>query len=1165
MASRCMFNYLAVGCWNIEGVYEKVNSIKVCKLNDISFQNTLNKFDILCLQETHLSPEDIIPEFKGYVFKSHCRKISGKNRYFGGIFIFIRESIKNGVKVDHKFDEDALEITYLKNFFGLDKDIKNLFTYASPINSCYTKSRTMNVLDKIETTYIDGGNNLIIMGDLNGRTKLGEDFVRDKTDNHSPINVPSYYSRDTALGRKNMDEHVIDTQGKVILELCKSSKLRILNGRTPGDDHGGFTRFPSNFTDKPSVIDYALCSEPLMNEVLYFSVLPFTGLSDHCCISLKIKANVKIQTIPPSENRPIEPGKKVTTKQTFVYDKSRKHVYEQALNHDKNIETLKYFFEQEKMTSDNIDVGISKLNDILVSAAKKSGFIKRSKLEKKHKTQNTQNWFTKECKGRRDVFRQCSKKNSNNPFDRNIRKKFIDARAAYKKICRKSEKSYRHHLTKKLMEIGQNEPKLFWKIVNQMNNWGKKQTDLVDKIPPDKWISYFKELLNDKRHTMNKAETFEFDPTFDPILDSNLSSLELREALASLKTGKASGPDGILTEYLKIFGHTFETVLLKILRCIFVEHIYPSQWTVNFLKPIYKKGNSGDPDNYRGIAIGSALAKLFSIILLNRLTKYINQEKLISVKQIGFMKGTGTSDHIFLLQTIIEKVVRKGRKRLYAAFIDFKKAYDTVDRDLLIRRLKSLGINGIFLRNIIAMYKRTEYSIKFKKGNSQPVFSSMGLKQGCPLSPMLFNLYIDDIDDIYDESCSPVEFQDTKINHFLYADDLVLLSLTSEGLQNCLDRVHNFAKNKRLTVSTKKSKTMIFNQAGIMIHNPFVFDNEILEQVQSFCYLGFDVKCSGTVKHAMNVLRDKANKALRPLLGAIARFDIPVRTSIRLFHSFISPILLYNSENWFTLTDKKLKNFSKDKIIDGISVSKIDITHRKLLKFALGVSKSCPNLSMYGETGEIPISFKSYRLALNFWYRVTNLPDNTLVKKALLENIRLRTNWIMTIEKLIDCFNLSDKIGNHPKFKRHTKIEIDRAYIDHWTTELSKSDSSRLNFYKDIKGVFKMEKYLHLPMEQRRAISKIRCSDHHLEIEKGRHKNIPRSERKCRLCSLGEIETEQHFLLKCDAYNTLRKKYETLELTSIAKLFNEVDGETLGNYLVEAFTFRKNYLDSNRT
>ena len=96
----------------------------------------------------------------------------------------------------------------------------------------------------------------------------------------------------------------------------------------------------------------------------------------------------------------------------------------------------------------------------------------------------------------------------------------------------------------------------------------------------------------------------------------------------------------------------------------------------------------------------------------NYIASYINDKKLISPKQIGFRKNSGTSDHIFLLQTIIEKVVKHDKKKLYTAFIDFKKAYDTVNRDLLIKRLQMLGINGIFLRNIIAMYKKTEYRVK---------------------------------------------------------------------------------------------------------------------------------------------------------------------------------------------------------------------------------------------------------------------------------------------------------------------------------------------------------------------------------------------------------------------------------------------------------------------
>ena len=106
-----------------------------------------------------------------------------------------------------------------------------------------------------------------------------------------------------------------------------------------------------------------------------------------------------------------------------------------------------------------------------------------------------------------------------------------------------------------------------------------------------------------------------------------------------------------------------------------------------------------------------------------------------------------TSDHIFLLQTIIEKVVKKNRKRLFCAFADFKKAYDTVDRKILLQQLQSIGINGVFYKNIAA-------------------------------------------------------------------DDLVLLSTSGSGLQNCLTKLQNFSKAKHLTINTEKTKTMIFNYSG---------------------------------------------------------------------------------------------------------------------------------------------------------------------------------------------------------------------------------------------------------------------------------------------------------------------------------------------------------------
>ena len=220
MGSKCFFKTLTVGCWNIEGLYEKVNGVKICKLNDESFINTLKKCDILCLQETHLAQGDNIPSLENFNSVPHCREKSGNNRYFGGFLLLIRKSIAKGIKINKNKDVDVLEVTLLKHFFLLREDTKILFTYASPLNSCYTQARDTNILDKIETSY-DGGESYIIMGDLNGKTRLGEDFVRDGEDKHSPINS-CFYTKDAQLDRKNLDSHPIDQQGKKILQFCKS-------------------------------------------------------------------------------------------------------------------------------------------------------------------------------------------------------------------------------------------------------------------------------------------------------------------------------------------------------------------------------------------------------------------------------------------------------------------------------------------------------------------------------------------------------------------------------------------------------------------------------------------------------------------------------------------------------------------------------------------------------------------------------------------------------------------------------------------------------------------------------------------------------------------------------------------------------------------------------
>ena len=140
---------------------------------------------------------------------------------------------------------------------------------------------------------------------------------------------------------------------------------------------GNFPRFPINFCDNPSVIDYSLCHTDLLPEIRSFTVLPFTGLSDHCCISLNIKVKMEppaTNFICPNENKTIMQ----TYKHTYSYDKRKKRIYEQNLEKDKNVDALYTSLIQGEVNIETINKSVSDLNDILITAARKKFTLKKS-------------------------------------------------------------------------------------------------------------------------------------------------------------------------------------------------------------------------------------------------------------------------------------------------------------------------------------------------------------------------------------------------------------------------------------------------------------------------------------------------------------------------------------------------------------------------------------------------------------------------------------------------------------------------------------------------------------------------------------------------------------------------------------------------------------------
>ena len=217
---------------------------------------------------------------------------------------------------------------------------------------------------------------------------------------------------------------------------------------------------------------------------------------------------------------------------------------------------------------------------------------------------------------------------------------------------------------------------------------------------------------------------------------------EVSTAIISLKKNKSPGLDNILNEFLIAGKDILLDPLCNLFNTVFSSSTYPVLWSLNYLRPIHKKGDKKDPDNYRGIAVGSCLDKLCSYILLNRLEKFIERNQLVKRNQIGFMKNSQTSDHMFVLKTLVDKFVKYRKERLYVAFVDFKKAYDTINRGILFQKLKQAQLGDLFLKSLKAMYTSVKYCVKMSNGYTDPIKSFKGLKQGCVLNPILFNIFI---------------------------------------------------------------------------------------------------------------------------------------------------------------------------------------------------------------------------------------------------------------------------------------------------------------------------------------------------------------------------------------------------------------------------------------
>ena len=1120
--------------WNIDGLYSRVGNLRVSKFSNDDVYNSLLKHDIICLAETHCGPKDDI-DLEGYqVFPNFRPRSKNAKKHSGGLAIYVKNNLRQGIKILPTTNSEYMWIKLDKQFFKLENDIYLANAYVCPQNSSYS-SKTDDIMELLERdiAHFSKLGKILLCGDFNARTNSACDYcVDDNIDDL--LDLPYDYIQDVPLARNNADTSQVNQHGESLLNLCKSTGIRIINGRLIGDSTGFYTCLSPN--GAPSVIDYMLASEEIFPILKFFHVNDPTPQSIHNSLSLSIKTSIfKLTT----RDKP-----KTITPNKLIWNSGDEWKLTQQLKLPSTIEAiLKLRNKDQNCTQEFVDGYVNDITAVITQVSQNANIRTLSKKGcKKKKQKQNKPWFNQTCQQMKNNLLKMASRIRNNLNDQNLIHQYKRLRKSYKQSLKRSKRNYDRMVWDKLSSLQNSNPKAFWETLNKFRNLDA--THKENPISAEEWKIHFAKLLNlphslDQTHREH-VESFikQNRHSIFNELNFQIKASEILESTSSLKNKKACGIDGIPNEILKTCVPPMIEPITKLFNSILTNGLFPKQWTVQTLSPLHKKGTINNPDNHRGIAIGNGLAKIFLQVLQKRLTSFSEKNKLIPTNQIGYKKGSRTTDHILTLKNIIDKyILQIPRRYLYVCFIDFKSAFDSVWRSGLFYKLIKVGIGGCFLNTLISMYKSVRYAVKVNGDVYEPFDSQVGVKQGCVMSPLLFNLYLSDFPDIFDSTCEPVMINNTSVNCLMFADDIVIMSESAQGLQNCLDKVSTYCNLWGLTVNIKKTNVIIFNKGGHKISRFkfFLGENEV-SIVNQYSYLGVIFSSCGSFTKAINALTDKAKKAFFRLRQLDPKNDVLL--TIKLFDMLVTPILSYSCEIWAPFTIKR--TFDIMSICDKQPYEKLNV---KLCKYILGVGKHATNAAVLGELGRYPLTLKLFTQSIKFFDRIGSETFTGLAKDSFKESFNAQANagpaqhtWAHHISLLLNNSNHSH-VWSAAIENQSTSIDAKvfheillNKYASGWYNHISRDSPSgnKLRTFVRFKKSFKMEHYI-LSCEPtlRKNFTKLRISAHKLDIEMGRYAKpkVAPENRKCQQCSLNKIEDEFHMFMECPFYAMERNKF----------------------------------------
>ena len=260
----------------------------------------------------------------------------------------------------------------------------------------------------------------------------------------------------------------------------------------------------------------------------------------------------------------------------------------------------------------------------------------------------------------------------------------------------------------------------------------------------------------------------------------------------------------------------------------------PADFTETVMIPLQKKPNATECADHRTISLITHASKIILKILIKRLEAKVEAISYISEDQFGFRRGKGTREAIAVLRVLGERRLQHG-KDTYICFVDYEKAFDRVNWCKLMETLKKIGVDRRDRQLIKNLYWNQTVVVRIGYENSEPGSLGRGVRQGCPLSPLLFNIYIQGlISEALENIGDGIYVNGQLVNAVRFADDQAMVAGSNAGLQRIMDALNQTSERYGMKINIKKTKAMRMSKTGGKPAT-IVLNGEKLEQVVNSC------------------------------------------------------------------------------------------------------------------------------------------------------------------------------------------------------------------------------------------------------------------------------------------------------------------------------------------